>query len=189
MVKKDDFILHLRSFEGGLEKLLERLTHKEIREQVIEDLHKGPFKEVLDSHGGWDGVVIATCANKESEYALGRSVATLAKMEGKDPFNWAFDFFSNENGRVQIVAPIVEMEDMETIVSRPETMIGSDSMSLAETGILGTGRPHPRAFATRATIIENLAWKQLLISSQNWLLTIFAWIDVVRLKKAIMQIW
>ncbi|MDO4179584.1 MAG: D-aminoacylase [Phascolarctobacterium sp.] len=154
-------------FEGGLEKLLERLTHPEIREKVILDLQDGAFKEVLDSHGGWAGIVIATCAHKESEYALGQSVESLAKAAGKDPYNWAFDFFSQEGGRVQIVAPIVEMDDMKKIVSRPETMIGSDSMSLAETGVLGTGRPHPRAFATRATILEQFVREEKLFSFET----------------------
>lgn len=156
-------------FEGGMEKLLERLTHKEIREQCKHDcIHGlGGWQNVYRVTGGWTGITIATCSGKENEYALGKRVSDLAAEAGVDPFDWAYDYMIANQGRVQVIVDIMKKEDVEYVMSRPETMVGSDSMSLAETGVLGTGRPHPRAFCTHAIILEDYVKNKKLFSFET----------------------
>ncbi|MDO4179503.1 MAG: D-aminoacylase [Phascolarctobacterium sp.] len=142
-------------FEGGAAKMLERIKDPEIRVKMRHDMENGlpGWQNFWKCAGGWAGFPIATVNNKESEWVMGQTVQALADQAGKDPFEWAFDFLSHENGRVQVILMGMKDEDVQTILARPETMVGSDSMSLAETGILGTGMPHPRAFGTHARFL------------------------------------
>lgn len=143
-------------FEGGMEKMLERLTIEEERAKIRHDMENGipGWQNFFHVAGGFKGLVVTAVDTKEGEKALGRNLQELADEAGMDGFDWMFQFLIQERGRVQVLVEGMREEDMLAILTRPETLVGSDSMSMAETGILGVGNPHPRAFATHSHILR-----------------------------------
>lgn len=153
-------------FEGGVTELVKRLSDPELREKIIFDMKNGipGWQNFYNVAGGWDDITIATVNTEGSQKYLGRKIGEIAKSENKDPFTFAFDLMVTEKSRVQIILPGMSLEDMTYILSRPETMVGSDSMSLSTEGVLGTGRPHPRAFGTHAKIIREFVKEKKLLT-------------------------
>ncbi len=88
-------------------------------------------------------------------------------MEGKDPFTFIFDFLIQQESRVQIIPETMQEADVEAIIAHPLCMIGSDGMSLSTEGILGTGQPHPRAFGTRARVLQHYVREKKVISLET----------------------
>jgi N-acyl-D-amino-acid deacylase len=156
-------------FEGGVEKLVERLHDGSVRERIKNDILKGikGWQNFAHASGGWQNIVIATVYSKEGEKYLGKTIEEASAMEGKDPFEFVFDFLIQQKSRVQILVKMMLEEDIEKIIRHPLSMIGSDGMSLSTEGILGTGKPHPRAFGTRGRVLGRYVREKKLLSLET----------------------
>ncbi len=145
------------AFEGGVDSLLERLTSADMRARIRKDIEEGipGWENFCQAAHGWDNIPIATVSTEDSKKYLGMMIGDAARAEGKDSFEFVFDFMIKERGRVQIITngAMIE-EDVTAIMSHPDTMIGSDGMCLSTKGVLSAGKPHPRAFGTRARFLS-----------------------------------
>ncbi|HXL03278.1 MAG TPA: D-aminoacylase [Bacillota bacterium] len=130
-------------FDGGDEKALARLKDKdtlsEIRRQVEEE-------EGLRL--GWDKTVISSVTNEGNKAFEGKSLCEIAAITGKDPFTAAIDLLIDEALSVQVVRFIMCEEDVTFVLSSRLSSIGTDASSMAPYGVLGMGKPHPRAYGT-----------------------------------------
>jgi len=138
--------------EGGIEKLLERLKNPEVRERIKNDMLNGlprwysPLKAA-----GWDKTIIAYCPkNKKFE---GKSVLEVSRELGLDPFEFAFNLLTEEEGAVSVVRFVLNEKDVINVISHPVSMIGSDGRALSPYGILAEGKPHPRSYGTFPRVI------------------------------------
>lgn len=154
------------AFEGGVEKLFARLRDEGERQRITNDIINGlPGWEALyKSIGGWDNAVIGTVNTEDARKYLGLTITQAAALAGKEPFDFVYDFILQEESRVQVIVKIISEDDLDIILSRPETMVCSDSMALATEGILASGRPHPRAFGARGKFIRRYV-KELKVFS------------------------
>jgi N-acyl-D-amino-acid deacylase len=157
------------AFEGGVEKMIERLKDQKIREQIKKDILQGidGWQNFAHAAGGWENITIATVYNKEGEKFIGKTIKEAAAKENKDPFTFVFDFLIQQRSRVQILVKMMKDEDIEKIISHPLTMIGSDGMSLSTEGILSSGKPHPRAFGTHGRVFAKYVRGKKLISLEE----------------------
>ena len=78
----------------------------------------------------------------------------IAAKWDKDVYNTMFDILYKENGRVQITIVLMDENDVQAILSHPDSMVGSDSMSLATEGLLAKTSTHPRAFGTQTKVLS-----------------------------------
>ncbi|HML37217.1 MAG TPA: D-aminoacylase [Bacillota bacterium] len=135
----------LWGFEGGMEKLLERLRTPEIREKLKAETNAGHV-------GRWGDIYISYAASEKNAWAVGKSIAEIAEIRGVDPGDACFDLISDEKGRVNEVNYGMCEEDIEYIMSQRFTMTGSDgnAASLKYPGI-----PHPRWYGTFPRVIAH----------------------------------
>ncbi len=157
------------AFEGGVGKMLERVAVPSNRERIKNDIINGipGWQNFGGAVGSWDKVTIATVAKPEGAGFIGKTISEAAEMEGKDPFTFIFDFLIQQESRVQIIPETMQEADVEAIIAHPLCMIGSDGMSLSTEGILGTGQPHPRAFGTRARVLQHYVREKKVISLET----------------------
>ncbi len=133
--------------EGGTEKLLERLRDPKIRGRLRKEMKTGfPDWPSQLKAAGWDATIIAHCRN-HPEFE-GKSVAQITKPKKIDPFDFTFDLLIEEKASVSVVRFAMCEEDVHTVLKHPVSMIGSDSSAVAPYGVLGKGKPHPRAYGT-----------------------------------------
>lgn len=138
--------------EGGPASAIARLKDLAIRRRIRHDMITGvagwmsPLKAA-----GWNKTVIASCPLHRGYQGL--TISEAAKKAKKNPFEFAFDLLIQENFAPSVVRFAIKEDDVRTVLSYSNTMIGSDGSCLAPYGPLGKGKPHPRNYGTFPRII------------------------------------
>lgn len=139
-------ILPSWTFEGGVDKMIERLQDPTTRAKVKEQIAASSAK----SGRRWSDLLISAVGSEANKHVEGKTVAELAAMVGKEPIDAALDLIIEERAVVAEVSFGMCEEDVTTIMRHPLTMIGSDG---GATDIHCPGKPHPRNFGTFARVL------------------------------------
>lgn len=142
-------------FEGGVDKMIQRLQDPAVRYRIRKEIAEGlpGWQNFVKSAGGWGKFFVSSVRSEVNKYLEGKFITEIAELQGKDPYDAAFDLLVAENGRVQMNYYAMLEEDVITFLQQPKAMIGSDAMSLSAEGILSFGKPHPRAFGTPTRLL------------------------------------
>ena len=122
--------------EGGVDKLLERIKTKTVRDKVRAD----PMEEMDD----WRRLMVVHAAN-HPEYE-GLNLQEVADKENKDPLDTMCDLLLAENGQVMMVLFEIDEADVRRIMSSHLGMVGSDGRAVSPESI--PGKVHPRYYGT-----------------------------------------
>ncbi len=140
------------SLEGGVTSLLERLRDPDTRERIRDDIENrapewppwqpGGWPHNLVGAVGWDGIIVASVRPEGPDALEGRSLAEIARAEGRTPFEVVADLMLSEEGLVgQQVAEVsgrVDDDDaLMAIFAHPAAAVISDAEDY------GRGKPHP----------------------------------------------
>ena len=134
--------------EGGLGALSENLRKAAFRAQIRRRMETGSDFENISLLVGWENIVASSVTRPEHKCFEGRSIAEIAAMQGKDPFDCAFDLLAEENCAVSMIDFITAEEDIETILRDETTCVISDSTYPTQ------GLVHPRVYGTFARLFE-----------------------------------
>lgn len=142
-------------FEGGVDKLLERIKDKEIRVRIAKEIEESipGWQNFVKSAGGWKKFFVSSVTHEENKKYEGMFITEIAEMQGKEPLDAACDLLLAENGRVQMNYYAMDEDDVMTFMKQPNGSIGSDTMSLNVEGVLNFGKPHPRGFGSHARFL------------------------------------
>ena len=157
------------AFDGGADKLLERLHDSAAREKIRHDIENGipGWQNFARSCETFDNIIVANVITKQGESLLGKSIAQIAAERNVDPYTCMYEILLQEQGRVQILVRMMRETDVDVILSRPESMVGCDAQSLSTEGIMSGGKPHPRAFGTRARVLGMYSREKGLFSMED----------------------
>ncbi len=157
------------AFEGGTDKLLERLRDPEIRVRIRHDIENGlpGWQNFARSCETFENITIASAVTEKGQDLLGKTIARVAGEWDVDPYTCMYEILLQEHGRVQILNKMMRDEDVDAIVAHPDSMIGSDGQSLSTEGIMSSGKPHPRAFGTRARVLGRYVREKKLFSVEE----------------------
>ncbi len=157
------------AFEGGTDKMLERLRDPDVRVRIRHDIENGlpGWQNFARACESFDNITIASAVTDAGQSLLGRTIASLADERGTDPYTCMYEILLQERGRVQILNKMMRDEDVDAIVAHPDSMIGSDGQSLSTEGIMSSGKPHPRAFGTRARVLARYVREKKLFSVEE----------------------
>ena len=134
--------------EGGLEALSENLKKPAFRAQVRARMETGSDFENISLLVGWENIVASSVTRPENKIYEGKSIAEIAAMQGKDPFDCAFDFLSCEKCAVSMIDFITAEEDIAAILRDETTCVISDATYPTE------GLMHPRVYGTFVRLFE-----------------------------------
>lgn len=156
--------------EGGIEKMIERLNDRNMREKI-----KQQIDPVQKDMGGYDKIYITYVASEKNRIFQGKSLAEIAKSLKKDPLETAFDLIVEERAKVGMMRFAMDEEDVKLVIKSPYSTIGSDGSALATSGILSTGHPHPRNFGTFPRVLARYVRELKLLSVEEaiWKMTSF----------------
>ena len=143
--------------EGGKDALLKRLADPAIRERLKKEIATGSpgWWNIIEASGGWQNVVLVNAQNPDNAKYEGHSIADIAKEQGKDPADTAFDLVAQaKTGRVLAIYHMMSEQDIETALKFPWTSIGSDAgTALTPGGDDALGLPHPRSYGNFPRVI------------------------------------
>ncbi len=127
-------LLPQRALEGGAEGLLARLADAAERKRIAEET-------VAASPRRWSDIYICGVGSDRNRVAVGRNLAELGEMRGKDPMEVVFDLLEEERCQVNMLCFNQSEENLKQTLTHPLSVIISDSFYV-------TGRPHPRLHGT-----------------------------------------
>lgn len=119
-------------FSGGNEKLAERLGIQENREAIKEHIIKQFGKDNI-----FDWVLII-----DGEYR-GKYINEIAEIENKTVYDTVMDLVKDSVNTIRCCYFMMSEEDVQTVVSHPKAMIGTDGVGYGKGKIF-----HPRAVAS-----------------------------------------
>lgn len=149
-------------FEGGTERLLERLKDTAVRERIR--------REILAEHPEADyfeRIMIAAVTRPESRVHLGRRVQEAARDQGKAPVDFICDLLLEERNMVDAIYFSMDPGNLRRILKKPYVMIGSDSGAKNVDGPLGEGNPHPRAYGSFPRVLQQFVREEGLLSLEE----------------------
>ena len=141
-----DSVIPSWAFEGGNEKLIERLKDPAIRARLKKEITTGSpgWWNIVEAAGGWDNIRLAGAVNKDNARFEGKSLTQIAKELNKEPADAAFDLIvQGDGGRVSAIYHMMSEQDVETALKFPWTSLGSDASAALDPNETGPG--HPRA--------------------------------------------
>jgi N-acyl-D-amino-acid deacylase len=134
------------ALEDGVEAMLERLGKAEVRERIRHELAAPVTGQSLLDRVGWENIMISSCARRKD--AEGKRLSEVAAARHMDPLDAAFELIVDEAGKGYMILFQLDEADLRRALAHPAVMIGSDGSSLALSGALATGKPHPRSYGT-----------------------------------------
>ena len=102
------------AFEGGIEKLKERLRDPAIRARLKQEQISGSpgWWNIIEAAGGWDGIVLVDAQNPANAKYQGKTMTVIAKEMGTDPADAAFDLIEQGHDRLQAVYHMMSEQDI-----------------------------------------------------------------------------
>ena len=174
-----DSVIPSWAFEGGREKLLERLKDQAIRERLKKEIKTGSpgWWNIVEAAGGWDNIVLASAANKENARFQGKNLTQIAKEWNKEPADAAFDLvMQGTDGRVSALYYMMSEEDIKTALKFPWTSLGSDGgTSLKPPESDGTGVGHPRSYGNFPRLIAKYVREEKVLTLPEAIRKLTSW--------------
>jgi len=164
--------------EGGKKALLERLADPETRARLKREMKTGSpgWWNIIEAAGGWNGIVLGNARNPDNAALVGKSIADIAKEQGKDPAAAAFDLVAQGQGRVMAIYHMMSEQDIETALRFPWTSIGSDAGAAVESGGGdATGLPHPRSYGNFPRVIARYVRERKVLTLEEAIRKMTSW--------------
>jgi N-acyl-D-amino-acid deacylase len=142
--------------EGGMKKLVERLSNSDIVNKIEKEMEDYGIME--ERYLGWDQIVIA---NSESYREFeGKSISEIADKLGISPIKIVAKLLVDDDGTTSIIIHSMNENDVKDVIKHPLVAIGSDG-SVKE---FGKGKPHPRNYGTYPRILAKYVRELKVIS-------------------------
>jgi dihydroorotase/N-acyl-D-amino-acid deacylase len=151
--------------DGGTKKLLERLHDPAIRERIKKELATDhlDWENLIFDCGGGAGVMIAGVENPALKKYDGKTVAEMAKGEGKQELDALFDFIIADEARTGALYFMANEQDLVLGLKQPWSSIGLDASEQALDGPLYEPHNHPRAFGSMPRFLGHYVRDQKLL--------------------------
>jgi PBP4 family serine-type D-alanyl-D-alanine carboxypeptidase len=151
--------------DGGLAKLIERIKDPKIRARIKSEMavdHKD-WENLFFDCGGGAGVLLSGVNNPELKKFNGKTVAEVAKAQGKSELDALMDFVIADNGQTGALYFMASEQDLITGLKQPWTSIGLDAGAASLDGPLYEEHNHPRAFGSMPRFLGRYVRDQKLM--------------------------
>lgn len=152
--------------EGGLDKMLDRLRSKEIREKIRMGIEKNIMQHNLIKECGWEKIYISSVKSERNKYIEGKNLKQISQLRGENEFDTLFNLLIEEEGQVTMIIFSMNEEDIKRLMKSNLQMFSTDSWAIRKNGI-EIGKPHPRFFGTYPKVFRKYVKKEKLLSLEE----------------------
>ena len=141
--------------EGGREKLLKRLADAATRERAKTDMGKEAtdWENQYLGSGGAESVMVAEVLDPKLKPYEGRTIASIAEAEHKDPRDVVIDIVLADRANASCIIAIMDEKDVRAALAHPLVSFGTDSPAKATDGPLSHETSHPRGWGSTGRIL------------------------------------
>jgi len=158
--------LHEMTKEDLLAHAADPKNRQRIRKEIIEDKLPAFGPSGLLKHGAFDRIFLMHCpGHKKLE---GKTIAQVAEMRGKDPFDTYFDIMVEEDDETIAIFDYISEDDIKALMVHPLMMISSDGATWSVKGPMTDPPPYmPCAFGEYPGIIERYVRDEPIMTLQE----------------------
>jgi N-acyl-D-amino-acid deacylase len=142
--------------DGGDAKLIERLKDPATRDRIRKDMDTpattwdNEWREIP----GPEAILVGAVQNPKLLPLQGKTIAEIARLWNKDPFDTIFDLLIDDNAATEVAVFGMSESDVRLALQQPWVSVCNDSHGTAPDGLLGQEHPHPRAYGTFPRILR-----------------------------------
>ena len=154
-------LLHLLPpdlLEGGVDGICERLSQRNVRDDLRERIKNAHDFDNIAQMVGWDNIIISSLPSEKYKPLVGKTMFEVADALNPDPTDALCTLLCDERCAVTMIDRINCEDDIRMILQDPFASVISDATY--PTG----GLPHPRVYATYARLIETYVCKEHVLS-------------------------
>ena len=157
------------AFDGGNDKLLERLKDPETRKRIRKEMEtpSTEWDNEWDEIEGPDKIIIAAVHNPKLLPLQGKTIADVAKMWNKDPIDTIFDLLIEDDAYTSVAVFGMSESDVVDALIQPWVSVNNDSQGTSTDGILGQEHPHPRAYGTFPRVLRKYVREEKKLSLED----------------------
>src|SRR3989475_11792273 len=141
--------------EGGYPALFKRLRDPATREKIAAEVKtdSDKWENLYIGAGSPDNILLVAFKSEKLKPLTGKTLATVAKMRGKDPITTIMDLIAEDESRIGTIYLVMSEENVKKEMARPWISFCSDEASQAPDGAFLKSKPHPRASANFARLL------------------------------------
>jgi N-acyl-D-amino-acid deacylase len=115
-------------------------TRSQIREEIVLDRRPAFGPAGLLKHGQWHR--ITTLRAPHTPDVVGKTIETIARERGEDPFDVYFDLITENGHTAEGIFDYIDEANIRILLRHPASMICSDGQALAPYGFLNDPPPY-----------------------------------------------
>jgi N-acyl-D-amino-acid deacylase len=143
---------------GGDEALYERLADPATRKKISDEMHqRGPMARTL----------LVGLRPAKLKPLIGKTLAEVAAMRGKDEVETLLDLVSEARSRIQVVTFTMNEDNIKKEMRQPWVSFGSDASSMATEGVFLESSTHPRAYGNFARVLGKYVREEKVITLEE----------------------
>ena len=143
---------------GGTDALTAALGAPARRAAMRQRMETGTDFENISLLVGFDNILATSLHCPEDLPLEGKSIAQIADLEGKDPFDALFDLLEREACGPAMIDFITHEEDIADILRAPFSSVISDATYPTQ------GLPHPRVYGTFPRLLETYVCRRHVLT-------------------------
>jgi len=155
-----DAVLPVWVCEGGNAAELERLKNPAIRERLRQAVRH-------TERGLADEIIISRVASEKNRHLEGMPLGAAAQSRHQGVIDALLDLLIEEELQVDAVFFSMSEDNLQEILKKDYVMIGSDASVWDCAGVLGRGKPHPRAFGTFPRVLGKYVREERLLGLEE----------------------
>lgn len=153
------------AFEGGIDRLLERLRDRAIREKLKENPY--PIWKLVPARR-WNDIVLFE--SKRNAELVGLSFEEIGRRRGVDPYDAVLDILAEEGDGlygVTWVGQLISEQDLVSTIKSPHCALMSDTITLAPYGALGGVKFAPSTYGWTARLFQRFVREQRVLTLED----------------------
>ena len=153
-------------FDGGRDAAYKRLQDPATRRKIAEAV-RTPANDRENLYllsGSPDRIVLASFRNDSLKPLIGKTLAEVAKMRGKDPIETIMDLLLEDRSRIGTIYFLMSEDNIRKQIRQPWVSFGSDAASIATEGVFLKSAAHPRAYGNFARLLGRYVRDEKIIS-------------------------
>ena len=154
------------ALSGGYEELFKRIRDPRERARIIAAMREptDEWESLYHAAGSPDKILLVGFRNDALKPLTGKTLAEVASMRGKDPFETILDLVLEDRSRVGTVYFLMSEENIRKQLAREWVSFGSDAASMATEGVFLKSNPHPRAYGNFARLLGKYVREERVIT-------------------------
>ncbi len=153
-------------FDGGREAGYKRLQDPATRQMIAEQVRKpsNEWENLYLLSGSPDRIVLAGFRSDSLKPLIGKTLAEVAKMRGKDPVETIIDLILEDRSRIGTMYFLMSEDNIRKQIRQPWVSFGSDAASIANEGLFLRTAAHPRTYGNFARLLGKYVREEKVIS-------------------------